>query len=279
MGLSVTSAVGFAIVGGMAAPALVAVTTMSAAQAAVASAGSVAVVASFSKDLGKATAKQKITVYEAINNATIDGLVAMATAGIASKLPPNFTKGIAEKIAPKLANTLAGASGQQMVPYLTRFLTGAGDEAFKAAIGEGIGTIGKTVKSGGKAPKKKDFDDSIKNILLSSLAGGLMKDLKSFNESWPKEAAKDIEQNVVPELLKEVSKGKSLTAAQKSEIAKAMSGKFKEEVIKNGTSAYLKIGKGKEKPAQMMQIARNSAITPSFKKKLRKALQAEVDKR
>ncbi|RUS59850.1 hypothetical protein EGN72_11125 [Pseudorhodobacter sp. E13] len=280
MSLSVTSAVGFAIVGGMAAPALFAATTLTAAQATVASAGSVAVVASLSSDLGKVTAKQKITLYEAVNNATIDGLVAIATAGIASKLPPNFTKGIAEKLAPRLAHSIAGVSGQQLTPYLTRFLTGAGDEACKAAIGQSMETFGKVIKTGGKAPSKKDFEESVGKVLLSGFGGGLMKDLSSFNENWTKQATKDIEGKLVPDLLKKLVKGNDLNAQQKAEIAKEMSDKFSEEVIKTGLTAYLKIGTGKENPKQMTAIAAKSALdNPALKKKLAAALEAEIKKK
>lgn len=282
--LTATSAVGFAIVGAMAAPIIAPQLGISVAAAGVLSQGSVAVVSSLSTDLGKVTANaaDKVTFYQALNNATIDGLVAAATAGIGNKLPLGFVGKISEKIAPKIAAKVGGVSAQQLTPVITRFLTGAGEEGCKSAVGEVMTYLGKKVKAGGMALSSDDFNEAVTKIVLSTVTGGLVKKLGEVNDGAVKELQEGMEGTIVTSI-RDVLKGKSnaaLTPKIEKAVSDAIAQKYAEEVTKIGLNATYSQIKGSESVGELVKWVKANALThPKTKKMLEKAILEELKKR
>lgn len=252
--LSVTSAVCFGVVGALATPVLVTGLGVSALSATLAAGGGVAVLQSASQELGKHASGQKVTLFDSVKAVVVDGTIGVATAGIASKLPLGFVNTMAKRVAPSVAQKLAGVGVAEVEKLLVKYLTTTGQEVIKSACGEALALLGKTLKTG-KPPTEKDLEDAVQKILVTLLTAGIGARLGSFQKKWAMDNRKLLEGKIFPDVLSRIAKSNELPNVIKAKVWSDVMAKVSDELMKTGTSKMIDQIKGDETADRMSQIA------------------------
>ena len=272
--LTVTSAVCFAVVGALATPVLVTGLGVSALTATMASGAGVAVIQSASQELGKHASGQKVTLFESLGAVVVDGTVGLATAGIAAKLPLGFVKTMAGRVAPSMSKALIGVSAQQAEKILVQFFTSTGEGTIKAAVGEALTLLGKSLKSG-KAPTDKDLEEAVQKILVTALTSGLTARLGTFQKQFAMKNRDILEGKLFPEVLKKLAKTNDLPPVLKAKVWAEVYNKISEEVLKTGTSKAIDGMKGNESPEALVRLAGKEVEADT---RIRKLVETEMEK-
>lgn len=277
--LEVTTATGFIILGAMGGSVLVA-GGMTAAQAAAASAASVSALQSYISVVSRAALGQKIDLYEEVKAYVMDALIAGATAGMSSKLPPKFVDKVCGKLASELAKKITGGSAfntRALAPLIGRFLSGGSTGAITTAMEGVVKMMGEHAKSG-KMPTEKEFIELSQGALLAVLTGGLGKNLSTFNAKWTSKAGTEIEVKLVPDALKKLVGNKTLTKADQAkvvgDVVDAVSGKL----VEKGVTTVLGTISGSESPDKMVSIAEKAVTDSSIKKAVEKETERSLKK-
>ena len=276
--LKVGSAACFGIAGALAVPVMV-TAGMGATAAAAASSAAATALTSTLGELERVVAGQKVTAWEAISNVAIDTALGAVSAGLTAKIPLGFVDDVAKGIAKSFASKIPGVSAQLLAPAITNFLSGTGQEVIKTAVSEGLGVVGKIVKSG-KVPTRADFDDAVEKILITALTAGFLKNLGGFQKKWAFDARDKVENGIIPSVLKTFLKNKKVPpvvlAKMQADVWNAVSG----EVTKGGVTVGLKMLGSTDDPDKMSDAAvkaleKDRAIEKLIEKEVEKFLKKE----
>ncbi len=258
-GLSVTSAAGFAVVGAMATPIIVA-GGMSAGAAAVASATAVKTIETLADNLGRSTAGEQVTLLSLGKELTVNGVIAAVTAGVGELIPAKWTQACAKSLSAKIAATSFGkAAGANATKFAANFLVGAGVEVSKSSFSEALNLFGKQIKSG-KPASGQDLMDMYVNVAVSALTAGLMKNLSVANTKAYSKVRHDIEVKLLPERINKLGLKNVLSKKEAVAVLAEIDGKIQEEVMKAAASSFMSSASGKESPDQLAQIGAAGAL-------------------
>jgi hypothetical protein len=269
--LSATAAVGFAVVGAMAASVFVA-GGLSAGAAAAASAAGVKALQSATEQFANAALGQEVSVWESVQKVVIDAAVAGATAGVMSKIPTDLFKPMATSAAGKIASKLTYLSSKEVQTFVIKYLEGSGMALVTSAASEAVDALTKMVQSG-KTPTEKDLIDAFEKVLLATLTGGFLKNLEA-SEKKAIYAIKDhLEIKVLPDM---IAKAVSGSPPGKTEQVKIVADILKtglEEAGKSGMKGALDVVRGDGSPDQ---FATEAVKVVDRDTALRRLLEAEV---
>lgn len=267
----VTKAVAFGVVAAMAVPVAVGAVGPGVAAAVLAGVGA-SVIESAATELGKHLAGQKVTVMQSVGNVLIDGTVGGVTAGVGSKLKvaSSFTDDIALKVAPKMASKIPGVTAKQLQPVISRYLKGTGQSLVNSSASEATKMIGEMAKSG-KSPSSKDFENAAQSIVVSTIIGGPMQNISSFQKKVAYHNEITVKNKVIPTLTKRIiSKRKTghvLNVQQTDRIFKAI----QKPLMKDTLERTLFHSDGTQSPEQLLKIAEQQVMRD-------KALQSQLEK-
>jgi hypothetical protein len=277
--LTVTTSVGFAVVGVMAGSILVAGGATAGTAAALSAAGVKALTTAtelFAKD---ALGQEDITLEEAANKVTIDAVVAGVTGGVMSKIPTDLFKPMATTAAAKIASKLTYVSSKEMQGLVIRYLEGTGTSVVQQAATEAVDTITRMVQSK-KTPTTKDLTDSFERVLLAALTGGFLKNLESAEKKAVYAIKDKLEVKIVPDMIAKLVSG---TAPGRTEQVKIVADVLKaaqDEASKTGLKGALDVARGDESADQIAAeavrvVERDSAV----KRLLEAEVKAQLKKR
>lgn len=270
--LTVTTSVGFAVLGVMAASVLVVGGATAGTAAAVSAAGIKALQTStelFTKD---ALGQEDIMLEEAANKVTIDAVVAGVTGGVLSKIPTDLFKPMATTAAGKIASKLTYVSSKEMQGLVIRFLEGTGTSVVQQAASEAIDTVTKMVQSK-KVPTEKDLTDSFERVLLAALTGGFLRNLEQVETQVVDTVKDSLSVKVVPDMIAKLVSGSAPSKSDQAKIITDVMKATQDTWAVSGMKGVLDIANGDESPAKLAgeavkAVERDTAV--------RRLLEAEV---
>lgn len=277
--LEVTKTGCFMVVGALAAPVVVSGLGVSAATAAIATGGGVAVLESAAMEIGKHAAGQKLTVWDSVKSVGIDGTIGVATAGISKKLPLKFVDDIADGLAAKVAGNVKSLSGPAAKKFVTMYLKEGMGDGIKSALSESVKIVGNSAKKG-KMPTEKEFKAAFSNIVLSSMTAGPLKNLKKFEAQWAMKNHNLVSKKIAPDILAKYMKKNALGKVEQAAIIKAVTSKVADKTAKFGLEKAFDAATGKEGVDGLVKTAETATLKD--KKTLsivEKAIQDELKKR
>lgn len=271
--LGLTTAVGWVVVGAIAAPVLVTGAGLTAAEAAIVAGGTTSALQSLSTEVGKIAMKDKPAkagdLLNAAYNVAVDTLTGAATGALGATMQAKFVDDIAKLAAPKVVKSLSGLMSEKAVQTLLKtYLAGGGKAALGSAAEEAISLFGKSAKSG-KLPTQKDLYDSVTNILFKALSAGLVKNLQGFNAKWSvavqKTVAQKLGDNAIGKLTKDKDIGKMVQAKLIKDIGTGAIGGV---AAKFGFDKAIEAAKGTETPDKLMSSAEKAVLADAKIKKM-----------
>lgn len=251
--LNVTTSVGFAIIGALAAAPLAAGLGLSATAAAAASAAGVKVLQSGAEELGKAALGQDVTVMGSVERVVIDGTVAAATGAIATKLDIKVFTGPAQTAAKKVASKLTYFTAAQAQTMLTNFLAGSGQTVVISAATAAVEQVGEIAKKG-KTPTTDDLMAAFEKFLIGALTAGFMKGVELGEEKFLGKAAQIFETKYVPDAVKKLVSGAMPSSADVKKIAQDVYKALKDDVGKQGIAGMVSAAKGDESSDKLADL-------------------------
>jgi len=272
---SVTSAVGFAVVGALAAPVLVTGAGLSAGSAAIVSGAGVGILQSASQEVGRhASGAKGASAWGSVKSVVIDGTIGGLTGGIGSKIPLGWCDDAAKAVAPRLASKVPFLAGKQLERYISNYLAGSGQEVIKSALGEAVKILGASAKSG-KAPTQKDFDKALQSILYSALLGGVVKNLGSFQKKWAYKNKEVLQGKILPARWDKIAKSNDIPNTLKAKMWAEVMNKVSDEGLKVGFNAVIAGTTGSENEAKFTKKAEEALKKD---KRIEKLVDAEIEK-
>lgn len=272
--LTLTTAVGWVVVGALAGPVLVTGAGLTAAQSVIVAGGTTAALQSVSTEVGKIAMSEKPitvgTIAKAALNIQIDALTGAVTGALGSKIKLQFIDDLAKKLSPMMVKTLSGYMSEKAVQALLKtYLANSGKALVTSAAEEAISLIGKTAKSGGKPPTQKELLDSAANILFKTLTAGLIKNLQSFNAKWSLAArdtiAKKLGESAIGKLTKDKDIGRMVQAKLVKDIGTGAIGGV---AAKFGFDKAIESATGSESVDKLLTSAEKAVLIDAKIKKL-----------
>ncbi len=273
VGLAVVSAAGFAVMGALGASVLV-VGGMTEAAALAASAAATKVLETAATDLGRVASGEKVTILEAITNATINGIIAAFTSGLGSKLTAKFSDKLTQSVAGSIAKKFA-MEPAKVVPFVKSMGVTPGIEAIKSGTDEAL-TLLKDSMQKGKLPSKDDIVGSVMKVIAASLTAGIATKLSRFNKVWAMKNRGALEGQIFPDALKSVMNGKNvLPSVIKAKIWAEVLGKVEEQALQTGIKEALGSAGAEPDEAKMAADAEKGLLADT---RIRKLVEAEMKK-
>ena len=266
--LSVTTTVGFTVLGVMAAAPLAVGLGLTAAEAAVASAAGFKVLQSASEEFGKAASGQDVTVLESVNKVVIDGVIAAATAGLVPKFDAKLVGSLGKSLVMKLNSKVSYCTALQLEDVIVKYLmTSAGQTILGAAANSAVDQAGEIAKKG-KIPGTDDAISFLEKTLIGTLTGGLVKNIDGAEKKIADKALPIFESTLVPDAIKKLVSGAAPSSSDARKIAQETHKALKDEITKVGVTEMVGAMKGDESADALAALAVKSMDRNTMLKKL-----------
>ena len=278
--LSVTSSVGFTVLGVLAAAPLAVVTGMTTAQALAASAAGFKVLHSASEELGKVASGQEVTVWESVGKVVIDGVIAAATAGVVPKFDGKLVASLAKSLVMKLSSKVSYCTALQVEEIIVKYLmTSAGQTILGAAASSAVEQAGEIIKKG-KPPGIDDAISFLVKTLIGTLTLGLVKNIDGAEKKIIDNALPIFESKLVPDAIKKLVSGTAPSSSDPRKIAEETHKALKDEIAKAGVTEMVGAMKGDESADALAALGVKTMDRNTLLKKLiEEQVKAQLKKR
>lgn len=281
--LKITATTAFAVLTAMAAPALVAGTSItSAGTAAIAAGTGTKVMESASNELGRHLSGEKLTVTGSLKDIAIDGTVAAITGGIGNKLPLSFLDDAAGPLSKEAMKKVKGLTQEQCKILVKRYMAEGGSEMVKESFSKTVELVGNSFKSG-KAPTKADMQAAFCDVVFKGLSAGMLNDMGKFTRGYSMKAYALIPDKMVDEAFAKASKGIPIGKVLRGKILNEVAKKESEAITKAGFDYIVETAQGGEGMAKLKELAqtgvrKNSNVKKRIEAAIAKELKAQKEK-
>ncbi|MFK7875009.1 MAG: hypothetical protein AB8B71_04410 [Paracoccaceae bacterium] len=280
------SAVGFAIVGIFAAPAILASAatagvTLSAAGTFTAVGGGLAMLQTGSQELGKHAygAKPGQTLGKSALKIVIDGTVGAILGRLGAKLPTNVTTEVVEAVAKEGTKKFAWLTMDNAKRLLMEAVKDGGSEMInqlKNALNKSIDT--------GKPPTQDELTKAISDVVFAAIGGPLFNKFTKAETNLVKNNDKFIKDAIASPVVKKVLKKKKLTPkdltdAQRLDMADAILTGIKKKVLTVSGGKMYDVATGKDTASNMVKKAQDATAADSTVQQLAERAAGEYLKR